>query len=69
MMQINCLVYMSFVDRGQLSQCAFIVSDNQGCAVAKCDRTEFYGIEAKFYFFHESADRLNYFRKGKDSAL
>ncbi|WP_219628357.1 hypothetical protein, partial [Vibrio parahaemolyticus] len=58
-----------FVGRSQLSQRAFIVSNNQRCAVAKRDRAEFYGIEAKFYFFHESADRLNYFRKGKDSAL
>lgn len=69
MMQINGLVNMTFVDRSQLSQRAFIVSNNQRCAVAKRDRAEFYGIEAKFYFFHESADRLNYFRKGKDSAL
>ncbi len=45
-----------------LDQCAFIVSNNQGCAVAKRDRAE-------FYFFHESADRLSYFRKGKDSEL
>lgn len=37
--------------------------------MAKRDRAEFYGIEAKFYFFHESADRLNYFRKEKNSAL
>lgn len=60
---------MPFVDLSQLLQRAFIVSNNQGCAVAKRDRAEFYGIESEFYFFHESADRLNYFRKGKNSAF
>lgn len=42
---------MTFVDRSQLSQRAFIVNNNQGCAEAKRDRAEFYGIEAEFYFF------------------
>ena len=69
MMQINGLVNMTFVDRSQFSQCTFIVRDNQRCAVAKRDRAEFYGIEAEFYFFHESVDRLNCFLKGEDSAL